>query len=105
MFKINPQPEFAASVFITVPGGDAQKLQLHFKHKMKSELSEFIDRARAGFTLDMVREIVASVDAAEKQDGQTDSDFLNELLENYPAATGDIVGAYLRSLTESRLKN
>ena len=105
MFKINPNPVFAASVFITVPGGDSQKLQLNFQHKKKSELSEFIDRARTGFTLEMVREIVASISDGEKLEGKTDSDFLSELVENYPAATGDIVSAYLKALTESRLKN
>lgn len=105
MFKLNPNPTFPVSVLITVPGGDSQKLRLVFKHKKKKELSEFLDRARSGVGIEMVREMIESVDANEKVEGQTDSEFLTDLVENYPAATGDLLSAYLRELTESRLKN
>lgn len=103
MFQQEPNPTFPYTVAITVPGRDSQLLSLVFKHKKKSEVTDFLDRARGGVNLSMVREMVHSV--IDKKDGQTDEQFLELLIENYPAATGDLLATYLREVTESRLKN
>ena len=43
LFKLNPNPTFVGTATIAVPGGEAQKLRLIFKHKTrKSDRSHVV---------------------------------------------------------------
>jgi hypothetical protein len=105
MFKLNPDPTFPCTVQITRPGRDSKPLALVFKHKKASELTSFLRTANGRTDMDMLKEMVDSIDPAEKAEGVSDEDFLLELGENYPTARSDLLNTYLRELTESRVKN
>lgn len=103
MFKLEPSPTFRATVAITVPGGDSQPLKVQFKHKTRSALQAFLDDASGRIDADMLSDMIASVE--DKEEGQSDANFLAQLTENFPAAANDLLRAYLKELTESRVKN
>lgn len=119
--RIDPKPTFPAKVGLTVPGQAAPaELDLVFRHKDKAALQAWMTGRPAG----------GEAGAAAAPLARTDAEFLGEvvagwsgvqdaagadvpytpeafarLLQNYPAAAGEIYRAYLRELTESRLKN
>ena len=114
MFKINPNPTFAATLALVVPGGGVQPLDVVFRHKGRRELDEFVKRpskaAEQGAPLsdaEYLAEVVARLDVCDDQ-GQplpyTD-DVLAQLLEAYPSAGRQIFDGYLAALTEARAKN
>ena len=105
MFKRDPNPTFPATVLVSVPGRDALPLALVFKHKTTADLQGFLANALGRTDADMLADMVASVDPADKLPGETDADFLAEVCLKYPAARSDILRTYLRELTESKLKN
>lgn len=105
MFKREPNPTFAGTVQITVPGGNSLPLKVVFKHQKSTALQEFLDTATGRSDAAMLEQMIASVDLGEKKEGESDADFLAEITENYPAARSDILRAYLRELSESRAKN
>jgi hypothetical protein len=105
MFKLEPHPTFPATVQITRPGRDSMPLELVFKHKKASELASFLRTANGRTDMDMLMEMIESIDPAEKPEGLSDEDFLLQLGENYPTSRSDLLNTYLRELTESRVKN
>lgn len=105
MFKREPNPTFKATVQITVPGGEHLPLTVFFKHQTAKALGDFLANAAGRPDAELLQDMIASVDVAAKQEGETDADFLAVVVDNYPAAKSDILRAYLRELTESRSKN
>jgi hypothetical protein len=105
MFKREPNPTFPATVQITVPGGTSLPLKVTFKHQKATALQDFLDTATGRSDAVMLEAMIASVDASEKKEGESDADFLADVTENYPAARSDILRAYMRELSESRAKN
>ena len=103
MFKLDPSPTFQAAVQITMPGRESQTLSVVFRHKTKSAIKAFMAGAASRPDAEVLREIIESVDG--KPDGMDVYDFLEKLLENYPASSRDLMHVYLRELTESRAKN
>lgn len=105
MFKLDPAPTFACTVQISAPGASSLPLKLHFKHQRTSALQQFMDTAIGRPDAEILADMVASIDPGEKPADQTDADFLLQLLDAYPAAKVDLWNAYIRALTESRVKN
>ena len=105
MFKREPNPTFAATVQITVPGGTSLPLDLFFKHMSYTKFKEFVATAFGKTDAEMLSLMVASVDEKAKKDGETDADFLADITEQYPAARADIFNTFKRELFESRVKN
>lgn len=105
MFKRDPNPTFPATVQITVPGGTSQPLAVVFKHKTTEELAAFLAPGPGKSNAAMLADMIASVDIAAKQDGESDADFLAYICGKYPAAASDMLRTYLRELTESKVKN
>jgi hypothetical protein len=105
MFKIIPDPTFAATVNIMAPGGQVQPLKLHFKHRKGSEVQPFFESCKNKPVAEVLQGLIASVDDSEKLRSQTDASFLAELVDNYPMALGNITDAYVQELFQGRQKN
>lgn len=101
-FKLDPNPTFPATVQITVPGGESLPLKVVYKHKKLTELGIFMNSAGRS-NAEMLEDMVAEV--KDRPEGQSNADFLADLVENYPAAASDMLRTYLRELLESRVKN
>jgi len=106
MFKIIPDPTFAATVNIMAPGGQVQPLKLHFKHRKGSEVQPFFESCKGKPVAEVLAGLIDHIDPAEKNHlTHTDSDFLAELVDNYPLALGNITDAYVQELFQGRQKN
>lgn len=101
MFKLDPSPTFTCTVQITEPGGTHRPLKVVFRHRTKSQFHEW--RAKQQTDLEDALDMIESV--PELEEGVTLKDFLEKLLENYPAAALDLFLTYHRELFESRAKN
>lgn len=118
--RIDPNPTFAAKVGLSVPGQAAPaELELVFRHRDKEALQAWMAGGSAGAgapadpppartDAEFLGEVVAGwsgVQDAAGADVPYTPEAFARLLKNYPAAAGEIYRAYLRELTESRLKN
>jgi len=110
MFKIDPEPTFTAEVELSVPGQPAALLSVRWKHLTRDKLREWID-GLADLKLsdvDGLDFVIAGWDGVIDQQGQDvpySKDRLRSLLGSYHAASAELVRAYVRALTESRLGN
>lgn len=111
MFKIDPEPTFSAEAALTVPGqAEPARLTIHWKHLSRDQLVEWIDglaEIRLG-DVDGLALVVAGWEGVVDQQGQAvpfTKDRLRSLLWSYHAAGAELVRAYVRALTESRLGN
>ena len=115
-FKLNPAPQFAAAVQLTVPGqADTAVLSLTFRHQGRKALdawvkrpSQIADGAPALNDAEYLAEVIVGWDGV--LDGQGgplpfSPTAFAELLDAYPAAGTEIFTAYVKALTESRAKN
>lgn len=101
MFKLDPNPTFQVTVPITVPGGGSRPLAVVFRHRTKSQMNEWlkVEQGDLQMALDMIESI------PDKGDDNTLQEFLQQLLEHYPASALDLFITYRRELLESRAKN
>jgi len=104
MFKLDPHPTFPAIVQITQPGRESLPLSLIFKHKKATELQTFLTTANGRSDMEMLEEMIHSVDPQEKPSDMSLTEFLLQLGESYPASRSDLLNTYLQELTESRTK-
>ena len=105
MFNLTPNPTFPATVQIMGAGGAVQPLKVLFKHRKGSEVQPFFESCKGKPVLDVLAGLVASVHPADKKPDQTDAEFFAALVDNYPAALGNITDAYVQELFEGRQKN
>jgi hypothetical protein len=111
MLKLNPDPQFKADVKITVPGQvDLGTINLTFKYRNRKDLialwkkNETAD-SEADVTkeqLDIFKKIVVGWDGI---DGEFNAKNVELFVNNYPAATNEIIAAYASLCLESRVKN
>lgn len=103
MLKLNPDPQFVADVELTVPGKqETATVTFTFRYKGKKELDTFWAERADQEDADTLAEIItdwSGVDVPYSQEN------LRLLLDNYPAASSEIVGVYIRELFESKVKN
>lgn len=107
MFKTKPNPTFMEPAEIPTAGDAPQTLRLFFRHKRRSEVKNFFDRAAqlAGDPekeLDLLMEIIAGWEDA---DVEFSRQALGDVLENYHGAVAPIFQAYTRGLLEGRKGN
>ena len=109
MFRLNPAPTFAATAHISAPGlAQPLALSLTFRHKTAAQAQAWL--ANAGQSTDeaLLGDVLAGWSGVQ-DDAGADVPYspaaLAELLNNYPAAKGEIFRTYLRELTESKAKN
>jgi hypothetical protein len=109
MFKLNPNPTFECAVPLSVAGiPEPVDLRVTFKHKNKTALSAWMKDAGSKDDTTLLAEVLTGW-VGMKDDKGEDVPFsttaLRDLLENYPAAHGEIFKTYLRELTEAKRKN
>ena len=101
-FRLIANPTFWATVLIPAPGTAAQPLELEFRHRTRSQLKAFGESLSGRTDDQIVPEMIVSWRGA---DAEFSPEALVELLEQYPAAAGEIAAAYFREHTAAARKN
>lgn len=102
MLKIRHDPTLEVRANITVPGGETAAITLTCKYLGRAALQEFYDAYREQTDRAALGHLIQDWDGV---DGPYTPDNLTLLLDSYPAAAGEILAAYTRTLVESRAKN
>jgi hypothetical protein len=111
MFRIDPEPTFAADAALTAPGqADPAILPIRWKHLRRDDLKKWIDALASSDLSDVdgLAEVIAGWDGVVDAQGKEvpfSREALRELLGAYHTAGAELVRAYVRALTESRLGN
>ena len=104
MLKLTADPEFTAEVQITVPGrAEPAPVQITYKYMSKPEVEEFLALSKGLSDDEACRQIVRGW--GEGIDAKFTPENLDTFLASYHAAAFEIVMAYFRELTASRVKN
>lgn len=101
MFKLEPNPTFRATV--NIPRGGA--ISFEFRHKTKSQVKDYIERAQTAGDkgeLPILAEVVVGWAGVDVEYSEAN---LGVLLENYPAAGAAILGTWARELGDAKLGN
>jgi|GEM_PF-948129 hypothetical protein len=110
MYKLTPPPStFVADARFTVPGqAEPALIKVEWRYKSKDDLQAWI-RTRDGVDhLESLAEVIAGwseICDADDQPLPFSRQALAVLLNSYPAAGRDLVGAYIGALFDSRLGN
>lgn len=103
MLKINPDPTFTADVDITVPGkNETAKLSLTFKYLSKTAVKDFWENNKDKKDSDALTNIVVGWSGI---DAEFTAENFDKFLDNYPAASFEILSSYQALLLESKAKN
>lgn len=111
MFHLDPAPTFTADAALSVPGqAEPARLTIHWKHLSRDKLTEWIDALSASKLSDVdgLAQVIAGWEGVVDQQGQEvpySIDRLRALLCGYHIAGAELVRAYVRALTESRVGN
>lgn len=105
MFSITPNPVFTIPVQISVPGEAVPAtITVRFKHKNKAALKALGERIEKG-ELDDPQVLTELVDGWQDVDQPYSREALEALLNNYPASAGELLTAWRKAISESRVKN
>lgn len=109
MIRLVPHPTFKARVPFSVPGEDAPAvIEIEFAHKAPGVLAAWWETVKgkpiAEGMADIVKGWAGVVDAAGAEVPYT-ADALAQFIGNSSTRGEELLRAYLRELTESRLKN
>jgi hypothetical protein len=105
MFKLQPSPTFTTKVKVPIPGGKSEFIEVQFRHKTRTDLQAYLERAaksRDEAEVDALMEIVAGWSGIECEFSREN---LALLMDNFPASGPAILAAYARELTDARLGN
>jgi hypothetical protein len=127
MFKLQPNPTFCSVAHLTVPGVPTPgELTVTWRHKGRQALAEWLQAMPAQPVVTVMgaattgagqvvhegakwlAQVMDAWDGPVNPDGEAvplSVDALVKLLDDYPAAGGELMQAYLTALTESRAKN
>lgn len=108
MFKLNPKPTFIAPVALSVPGmSEPLEVSFTFRHQNKTALAKWIGESNTQDGAETLHKVVAGWVGVQAENAEVPYSLtaLTDLLENYPAAQGEIFRAYLKELTEAKRKN
>lgn len=109
MLKLNPNPTFCADVRISVPGEETPAtIRMEFRHNTMDAMKAWWDGNENRPVAEALDDLIVSWDSVTDDQGAQvgySKLLLANLLANYPAASSEIVSAYLRELTASRVKN
>lgn len=107
MFKRNPAPQFTVLVPLSVPGQEAPvDLKVTFRHKNRDAIQAWMLNGAPDAV--KMHEVMVGWDGMQDADGQPVPYSIAELqglLQDFPAAAGELYRAYLRELTASKAKN
>ena len=103
MFKLQPNPTFKAPVLLSVPGEDKPKeIVVEFRHQTGKQLKAYFEHIKGKTDAEAVVDLIVGWGGVDKA---YSAEALDELLDNYPVAAGEIFAAYRESALESRRKN
>ena len=103
LFTVTPRPTFRAPVKLTVPGEETPaEIDVTFAHLPREAFRAWLERAWKQHDLETMREIVRDWSGVDEPYSEAN---LQLLLDNYPAASQELLEAYCKALTESRAKN
>lgn len=109
MIKLIPSPTFEATVLLTVAGeSEPLKLAMVFNHKTADEAGQWFAANHERSAADALDELIVSWSGVMGDDGKLveySKAALETLLQNYRPAANEIVRAWQKELTESRVKN
>lgn len=99
MLKLQPDPTFAAAVYIPVPGTKPAQLRVTFRHLNKTDLKAFLEGIENRTPVDALFEVVAGWE----HETPFSREALAELLDNYHAAGTALLEKYLHELTGGQI--
>jgi len=103
MLKLCPNPTFEAEVKITVPGQSApEPVTIVFKYMPKAEMVAFTDRIQGKADAEVLAEVVLGWSEIDQPFTPAN---LQLLIDNFPAAGGEIMRVFFSEHLESRAKN
>ncbi|MEG1971421.1 MAG: phage tail assembly chaperone [Burkholderiaceae bacterium] len=111
MLKITPNPTFPLDVRVSVAGEkNPVRIGLTVRHKDTDALKQWIERASetGSDTAALLAEVIESWSGLGDAAGAPlaySPEALATFLKNYPALGLEIFSAYVKELTEARLKN
>jgi hypothetical protein len=109
MFKIKPDPTFSAKVSLTVAGSDAPAiLEVEFKHKGRVGLKAWLETIGDRSEVEVLGEVIVGWFGPVDEKGDPvpySAAALDQLLDAFPPASGEIFESYRKALGESRAKN
>lgn len=109
MFKLNPAPEFTVSCPLSVPGlPQPLELKVCYRYKNKTALIAWLQSEVGTPRAVFLDQVISSWSGLFDDAGQAvpcSLTALTALLENYPTAYAELLGTYLKELTESKRKN
>lgn len=109
MFKLNPSPTFVAQVPLSVPGmPEPLNVAITFRHKTKTAAKAWAAESAGKEDAVLLNEVICAWSGVQDDTG-ADVPYsltaLTDLLNNYAAAHGELLRAYLSELTEAKRKN
>lgn len=109
MFRIIPQPTFAAAAKISVPGEASPGiLNIEWRHQGRAALKRWIESLAGASDSQALLQVIADWQGVVDEAGQPvafTAPALEALLDAFPAAGSELCRCYLQALTESRLGN
>lgn len=103
MFKIVPKTTFSAEVSLSVPGeAKPATITVDFKHLSKKAIKAYFENLEGKTDAEALGEIIAGWSGV---DAPYSAESLEMLIDNYPAAAGELFEAFRRELIEARRKN
>ena len=109
MFKLTPSPTFEAVVDVTVPGADAKApIVFTFRHKGRAALKAWAEAVEGRADVDVLADVVAGWRGVCDDRGDEvpySREALAQLLDAYPAASGEVFRGYMQAHFEARRKN
>lgn len=102
--KLQPNPTFTANAELSVPGQEkTARVAVTFKHLSKNKIKDFFGNLEGKTDADALGEIITGW--GDGIDEKYSPEALAELLDNYPAAAGELFECFRSNLLESRRKN
>lgn len=108
MIRITPTPTFKARVRFTQAGADDAVVEIEFRHKAPTALADWWRGASEKPVAVALSEVVLGWSGVIDSDGNEvacNADSLAMFIAGHGPRGGELLGAYLRELTESRQKN
>lgn len=111
MIKLKPDPTFDYDVPLTVPGQAAPVVvPMTLAYMTAEQRVAWFESKKDGRVQDVLEGIVrgwqaAAVAGADGQPTPYSPQALAQLVSSYEAAPGEIISAWIKGLTESRVKN
>lgn len=101
--KLQPNPTFTATAELSVPGQEkTARVTVTFKHLARNKIQEYFKGLEGKTDADALGEIMVGWDGIDEK---FSPEALAELLDNYPAAAGELFESFRTNLMESRRKN